>query len=66
MVIYEEQNYYNTPAANQRNWSEREGVRGVCVCFGQPSGANEVQTQAKTRGGGCLKTMHDLHVNALW
>lgn len=32
MVIYEEQNYYNTPAANQRNWSEREGVRGVCVC----------------------------------
>lgn len=34
-MIYEEQNYYNIPVANQRNWSEREGVRGVRVSDNQ-------------------------------
>lgn len=50
-MIYEEQNYSNTPAANQSNWNEREGVRGVCVCvcFGQAGGANVVEMQAKTK-----------------
>lgn len=35
-VIYEEQKYYNIPAANLRNGSKRGGEQGgvkcVCVC----------------------------------
>lgn len=65
MVIYEEQNYYNT-AANQRNWSKREGWwECVCVCVGQPSERNEAQTQAQTRRV-FMHIMDNLGANALW